>query len=116
MIGGNANTAWDLWIMRPAQARFVRAGEISGLGFARDRAGRLVALGRNGCCASSLLYHRIAPDGALQEVFAVERQEGFSRALTCEGVTVAEAPPAAAVREACGLAPGALPGRRLAVP
>ena len=29
VIGGNANTAWDLWIMEPARARFRRAGEIS---------------------------------------------------------------------------------------
>jgi hypothetical protein len=116
VIGGNANTAWDLWIMRPAEARFVRAGELSGLAFARDRQGRLIALGRNGCCASSLLYHRFGPQGALQEAFSVERQEGFSRALSCEGVAIAEDPPAAAVRQACGLAPGGLPGTRLGVP
>lgn len=116
VIGGNANTAWEVWLMRPAEARFVRAGEVSGLGFSRDRGGMLVALGRNGCCASSLTWHRFSAEGALREAFAVERQEGFSRALACEGLAIAEEPPAATVRAACGLAVGQMPGRRLGVP
>jgi len=116
VIGGNANTAWEVWLMRPAEARFVRAGEVSGLGFARDRGGMLVALGRNGCCGSTLTWHRFAADGAMREAFAVERQEGFSRALSCEGLPMTEEPPAAMVRAACGLAVGQMPGRRLSVP
>ena len=116
VIGGNANTAWDLWLMRPQQARFVRAGEIGGTAFARDREGRLIALGRNGCCASSLVFHGFAPSGALRELFAVEREEGLSRARSCEGVAITQDPPVAVVRQVCGLAPGYLPGARLAVP
>lgn len=116
VIGGNADTAWDLWLMRPRQARFVRAGEIGGLAFARDADGRLLALGRNGCCRSSLLFHGFAPDGRLRELFSVEREEGPQGARACEGVAIAGPPPPALLRDVCAPGPGHLPGARLPVP
>jgi len=116
VIGGNVNTAWDLWLMRPAEARFVRAGEVNGLGFSRDRGGMLVALVREGCCATTLTWHRFRADGGLVAVFAVGRSEGFGRAAACQGSAITQEPPAATVRAACGLEPGRLPGRRLPVP
>lgn len=116
VIGGNANTAWDVWIMQPGQARFRRAGEVSGLGFSRDAAGRLVAMARNGCCAISYIFHDITAEGALREAFSIERQVDDLGRGTCEPVAIAMDPPAAALRATCGLRPGRLPGRVLPVP
>ncbi|MBB5689169.1 hypothetical protein GXW77_04140 [Roseomonas alkaliterrae] len=116
VIGGNVNTAWDLWLMRPEEARFRRAGELSGLGFSRDGAGRLVALARDGCCAMSYLFHDFDAEGRLRELFAIERRLDTPGRGACTGQPIAIAPPASALRETCALTAGALPGRRLAVP
>jgi len=116
VIGGNVNTAWDLWLMRPEEARFRRAGELSGLGFSRDGAGRLVALARDGCCAMSYLFHDFDADGQLRELFAIERRLDTPGRGACTGHAIAIAPPASALRATCALTSGALPGRRLAVP
>ena len=113
VIGGNANTAWDLWIMEPARARFRRAGEISGLSFSRDAAGRLVSLGRDGCCAISYTFHDIAPDGRLRELFGVERRLDDLGRGSCEPSEIAIAPRADAVTALCRLRPGAMPGTAL---
>ncbi|MBR0671816.1 hypothetical protein [Neoroseomonas soli] len=116
VIGGNANTAWDLWLMQPDQARFRRAGEIGGLGFSRDSAGRLVSVGRNGCCAVSYTFHTFDAEGTLREAFSIERQVDDLGRGTCEPVPIAVTPPPAAVRATCGLRPGQLPGRPLPLP
>jgi hypothetical protein len=113
LIGDNANSAWDLWVMRPGEARFRRAGEINGLAFARDRAGRLIALSREGCCLVSMIYHRIDADGALREVFAVNRRLDVPGPNRCTGTAIAEPAPAAVVRAACALGPGQMPGVRV---
>jgi hypothetical protein len=115
VIGGNANSAWDVWIQQPGQARFRRGGEVNGLAFARDGR-RLLALARDGCCGQSIIFHDIGPDGALREAFAVDRRMDSLGRGPCEGVPIAIAPPPAAVRAACALPPGRLPGVRLAVP
>ena len=116
VIGGNANTAWDVWIMQPAEARFRRAGEISGLGFSRDAAGRLVSVGRNGCCSMSYTFHDFDGEGRLREAFAVERQLDSLGRGSCEATAIATEPQAAAVRATCALRPGELPGTPLRVP
>ena len=116
VIGGNANTAWDVWLMQPGEGRFRRAGEVSGLGFSRDTAGRLVALGRNGCCSVVYTFHDFTAEGALREAFAIERQVDSLNRGTCEPVAIATDAPPAAVRATCGLAPGRLPGTPLRVP
>jgi len=41
----------------------IRSGEINGLAFSRDRAGRLVAISREGCCLISMVFHGIGPLG-----------------------------------------------------
>ncbi len=106
LIGDNANSAWDLWIMQPGEARFRRAGEINGLAFARDRAGRLVAISREGCCLVSMVFHTIGADGALREAFAVNRRLDVPGAIS-------EPVPAGVVREACALQQGQMPGVRV---
>lgn len=116
VIGGNANTAWDLWVMQPAQGRFRRAGEISGLGFSRDRAGRLVALSREGCCTVSMVFHRIGPDGALREAFSVNRRLDEYGPQRCTGSAITEPAPASVVRATCALEAGRMPGQRLGPP
>lgn len=116
VIGGNANTAWDVWIMQPAEARFRRAGEISGLGFSRDGAGRLVSVGRNGCCSMSYTFHDFDGEGRLREAFAVERQLDSLGRGSCEATAIATEPQASAVRATCALRPGELPGTPLRVP
>lgn len=116
VIGGNANTAWDVWIMQPERARFRRAGEVSGLGFSRDAAGRLVSLGRNGCCSVVYTFHDYTAEGALREAFAIERRLDDLGRGTCEPSDIAMSPPAATVRATCALAPGRLPGTVLRVP
>lgn len=116
VIGGNANTAWDVWLMQPGEARFRRAGEISGLGFSRDSAGRLVSVGRNGCCSVSYTFHTFDAEGALREAFAIERQVDDLGRGTCEPLPIAITPPASAIRATCGLRLGQLPGRPLRVP
>ncbi|WP_244407184.1 hypothetical protein [Roseomonas fluvialis] len=116
VIGGNASTAWDLWVMQPDQARFRRAGEISGVGFSRDQAGRLVALGREGCCTVSMLFHRIGADGVLSEVFSVNRRLDDYGPQRCTGNAIAEPAPPAVVRAACALEAGRMPGVRLGPP
>lgn len=116
VIGGNANTAWDLWIMDPAHARFRRAGEISGLSFSRDARGRLVSLGRDGCCAISYTFHDIGPEGQLRELFGVERRLDDLGRGSCEPSAIAITPPADAVTGLCRLRPGAMPGTVLRVP
>jgi hypothetical protein len=115
VIGGNANSAWDVWIQQPGQARFRRGGEVNGLAFARDGR-RLLSLARDGCCGQSIIFHDIGPDGALREAFAVDRRMDSLGRGPCEGVPIAIAPPPATVRAACALSPGRLPGVRLAVP
>lgn len=112
VIDGGANTAWDLW-RQEANGRFRRAGEVSGIGFSRDAAGRLVTMGRNGCCGFSFVFHRFDADGALEEAFGVDRHEDDLRRGVCEGVAMAAAAPAAMVRAICGLASGAMPGQRI---
>ncbi|MEO3474525.1 hypothetical protein AAFN86_21845 [Roseomonas sp. CAU 1739] len=116
VIGGNANTAWDVWLMQPERARFRRAGEVSGLGFSRDSAGRLVALGRNGCCSVVYTFHDTTAEGALREAFAIERRLDDLGRGSCEPQAIAIEPPAAAVRATCALSPGRLPGTLLRVP
>ncbi len=116
VIGGNANTAWDVWIMQPERARFRRAGEISGLHFSRDSAGRLVSLGRNGCCSVVYTFHDYTAEGALREAFAIERRLDDLNRGTCEPQALAIEPPAAAVRATCALSPGRMPGAMLRVP
>ena len=116
VIGGNANTAWDVWLMQPERARFRRAGEVSGIGFSRDSAGRLVALGRNGCCSVVYTFHDFTADGAMREAFAIERQLDALGRGSCEPQPIAIAPPPAVVRATCGLPPGRLPGTVLRVP
>jgi hypothetical protein len=113
LIGDNANAAWELWVMRPGEARFRRAGEINGLAFARDRAGRLVALSREGCCLVSMIFHTIDADGALREAFAVNRRLDVPGPRRCTGSAIAEPAPAAVVRAACALGPGQMPGVRV---
>lgn len=115
VIAGGANTAWELW-RQEANGRFRRAGEVSGIGFSRDAAGRLVTMGRNGCCGFSFVFHRVDANGLLEEAFGVDRHEDDLRRGVCEGVAMAEQAPAAAVRAVCGLASGAMPGRRINLP
>jgi hypothetical protein len=74
VMAGNANTAYAIWIMRPALGRFHAAGEVSGIAFARDPGGWLVALGRDGCCAVAYGFHRFSADGTLSLAFTVERR------------------------------------------
>jgi hypothetical protein len=116
LIGDNASTAWELWVMRPEEARFRRAGEINGIGFSRDQAGRVVALGREGCCIVSMLFHRIDADGALREAFAVNRRLDSYGPQRCAGTAITEAAPPAVVRAACALEAGRMPGVRLGPP
>jgi hypothetical protein len=116
LIGDNASTAWDLWVMRPEEARLRRAGEINGIGFSRDQAGRLVALGRDGCCTVSMVFHRIGADGALTELFSVNRRLDDHGPQRCTGSAIAEAAPPAVVRAACALQAGRMPGVRLGPP
>ena len=116
VIGGNANTAWDVWLMQPDRARFRRAGEVSGLGFSRDAAGRMVALGRNGCGSVSYTFHDFTAEGALREAFSIERRLDDLGRGSCEPSAIAIDPPAAAVRATCALPPGRLPGTALRVP
>ena len=116
VIGGNANTAWDVWLMQPDRARFRRAGEVSGLGFSRDAAGRMVALGRNGCCSVSYTFHDFTAEGALREAFSIERRLDDLGRGSCEPSAIAIDQPAAAVRATCALPPGRLPGTPLRVP
>ena len=116
VIGGNANTAWDVWLMQPDRARFRRAGEVSGLGFSRDAAGRMVALGRNGCCSVSYTFHDFTAEGTLREAFSIERRLDDLGRGSCEPSAIAIDPPAAAVRATCALPPGRLPGTPLRVP
>lgn len=116
VIGGNANTAWDVWLMQPDRARFRRAGEVSGLGFSRDAAGHMVALGRNGCCSVSYTFHDFTAEGVLREAFAIERRLDDLGRGSCEPSAIAIDPPAAAVRATCALPPGRLPGTPLRVP
>ncbi len=113
LIGDNANAAWELWVMRPGEARFRRAGEINGLAFARDRAGRLVAISREGCCLVSLVFHTIDAEGALREAFAVNRRLDVPGPNRCTGTAIAQPAPAAVVRAACALEPGQMPGVRV---
>jgi hypothetical protein len=115
VIGGNANSAWDVWIQRPGEARFRRGAEVNGVAFARD-GGRLLALSREGCCGQSIIFHDIGPDGALVEAFAVDRRMDSLGRGPCEGVPIAAPPPPATVRAVCALSPGRLPGVRLPVP
>jgi hypothetical protein len=116
VIGGNANTAWDIWLMQPGQGRFRRAGEVSGIAFSRDAAGRLVALGRNGCCGVVYTVHDVTPDGALREAFAIERQVDDPGRGGCEALPIAVTPSAAEVAAICRLSPGQMPGARLRLP
>ena len=116
VIGGNANTAWDVWLMQPGEARFRRAGEISGLGFSRYAGGRLVSVGRNGCCSISYTFHDFDAEGRLREAFAVERQLDSLGRGSCEATAIATEPQASAVRATCALRPGELPGTPLRVP
>jgi len=113
LIGDNANAAWDLWVMQPGEARFRRAGEINGLAFARDRAGRLVAISREGCCLVSMVFHTIGADGALREAFAVNRRLDVPGPNRCTGTAISEPAPAGVVREACALQQGQMPGVRV---
>jgi hypothetical protein len=113
LIGDNANAAWELWVMQPGEARFRRAGEINGLAFARDRAGRLVAISREGCCLVSMVFHTIGADGALREAFAVNRRLDVPGPNRCTGSAISEPAPAAVVREACALQQGQMPGVRV---
>ena len=106
---------WKQWL-EEGEARFRRAGEVSGLAFARDGAGRLVSLARNGCCGVSVTFHTLGPDGALREAFSVERVTDELGRGPCEGQAIGEPPPAASVRAVCALPPGRIPGTRLAVP
>ncbi|MBR0649313.1 hypothetical protein GXW78_06545 [Roseomonas terrae] len=115
VIGGNANTAWDIWLMEPGGARFRRAGEVSGVGFSRA-GGRLVSLGRNGCCAVSYTFHDFTPEGRLREAFAVERQIDDLGRGTCEPSEIAITAPADAVTSLCRLRPGQLPGTVFRLP
>lgn len=116
VIGGNANTAWDIWLMQPGESRFRRAGEVSGIGFSRDSAGRLIALGRNGCCSIVYTFHDVTAEGTLREAFAVERNLDSLNRGTCEPLAIAIDAPRSAVRAVCGLTPGHLPGRVLRIP
>lgn len=116
VIGGNADTAWDVWLMQPERARFRRAGEVSGIGFSRDSAGRLVALGRNGCCSVVYTFHDVTADGAFREVFAIERQLDALGRGSCEPQPIAMAPPPDVLRATCGVPPGRLPGTVLRLP
>lgn len=112
---GNANTEYAIWTMRPGEGRFRRAGTVSGLRFARDPAGLLAASARNGCCAIGIAFHAFAAgDGALAEVFTIERRlREDGRPRDCVAVpadpAAAPAPPAAVVRRWC--APGLMPGQ-----
>jgi hypothetical protein len=116
VIGGNANTAWDVWLMQPDQGRFRRAGEVSGIAFSRDAAGRLVALGRNGCCSIVYTVHDVTAAGALREAFAIERQVDDLGRGRCEALPIAVTPSAAEVAAICRLTPGQMPGARLRLP
>lgn len=87
---GNANTAYAIWTMQPREGRFRAAGQVSGLSFARDPGGWLVATGRNGCCALSIVFHAYARQGGgtLREAFTIERRlstEGVPRSCTARG-------------------------------
>jgi hypothetical protein len=113
LIGDNASTAWDLWVMQPDEARFRRAGEINGIGFSRDQAGRLVALGREGCCMVSMLFHRIGADGVLTEAFSVNRRLDDYGPQRCTGNAITEPAPPTVVRATCALEAGRMPGVRL---
>lgn len=113
VIGGNANTAWDVWVMEPDRARFRRGEEVGGIAFSRDRAGRLVALVREGCCRVSMVFHTLGADGVLREAFSVDRRLDEYGPNRCTGTAISEPPPPAVVRAACGLEAGQMPGVRL---
>jgi hypothetical protein len=113
VMGGNANTAYEVWRMLPAEGRFRRAGEVSGFGFRRD-AGFLVAVGRNGCCALSYEFHRLAGDALVLAFTIGARFRENGRVEACEATPERESPAAELRRRWC--APGVdgpLPGQRL---
>ena len=118
IITGNANTQYAIWRMRPAEGRFAEAGEVSGLHFAREEGGYLVATGRNGCCGVSHEFFRFDAAGRLQPAFTIERRfmsrEDRPDSFTVECGTAPENAnaPAALAERYCGLQPGApLPGQ-----
>ncbi len=114
-MAGNANIAFELWRMRPKEGRFHRAGEVSGIAFARDPSGHLVSVGRNGCCGVSYAFHRFGPDGAMADAFTIERS--YEPRNLCSVPTGGEAPPMELRRRYCALPAGApLPGQVLPVP
>lgn len=87
VMTGNANTAYQLWTQEPRRGQFRAAGEVSGLEFARDPGGWLVAHGRNGCCATTLTFYAIQRGaGTLREAFTIERQlRPDGRVQRCSG-------------------------------
>lgn len=70
VMTGNANTAYEIWRMTPAQGRFVRAGEVSGVDFRRDGP-YFVALGRNGCCGAEAEFFRFPAGGGMARAFMI---------------------------------------------
>ncbi len=122
IMTGNANTQYAIWRMRPAEGRFVEAGEISGLDFRRDPGGFLVATGRNGCCAVSHEFHRFDAQGVLHHAFTIERRFDAadetpgrrSARSECSVVPAQTSPPRAVERRYCALRPEARPpGQRI---
>jgi hypothetical protein len=113
VMAGNANTAYGIWRMLPTEGRFRQVGEVSGFSFRRD-AGFLVAVGRNGCCALSYEFHRLAGDALVLAFTIGSRFREDGRVEACEATPARETPPAELRRRWC--APGVdgpLPGQRL---
>ena len=113
---GNANLAYEVWRMLPTAGRFEQAGEIGGIAFARD-AGRLVAVGRNGCCAVE--YRFLAFGAGMVDQFTISRR--FDPALPPAAACTSGPEDADVPRELmsryCALGPdSSLPGTRLRVP
>jgi hypothetical protein len=73
VMSGNANTEYEIWRSVPREARFQLSGTISGVGFRRD-GGYLVAIARNGCCASSYAFYRFRTDGRMVPAFSIAVQ------------------------------------------
>lgn len=89
VMAGTANLTYAIWTMQPREARFREAGQVSGMVFGRDPGGWLVAIGRDGCCAVTIVFHAFAPrEGKLREAFAIERTldaRGVPRRCTPRG-------------------------------
>ncbi len=116
LIGDNASTAWDLWVMQPDAARFRRAGEVNGIGLLARPGGQAGGVGARGCCTVSMLFHRVDADGRLREAFAVNRRLDEYGPQRCTGTAITEPAPARRCARHLCAGGGGMPGVRLGPP